>query len=285
MNDSINFIDNTFDNNNLGNYSLNIQLHEYAVTVCVTEFIKQRSVAIWSSTSKYSLLSEKNESHALLTLISECTIPLKGSYKKTTLAIASKNFSFVPSPLFDSAEIKKYVELNNGSQINVKFQYDSMEQDNLNIAFSVSKNTIELLDRTLGAYELCHHKKVFLNAVSSNYISNNSVLYANYSNKQLELIYIKNNKFHFGNIFDIGTPEDFLYYILNTCEQLDINPQALKLVLSGSIKTGDKIHHLAFSYFDKIQFATAKNSINLAPALAELPKHYFFTAYNQHICA
>jgi hypothetical protein len=285
MNDSIKFIDNAFDKDNLGLYSLNIQLHEHTITVCVTELIKQSAVAVWSSSSKYSLFSKKNTDKTLLTLLNACTIPLKGSYKKISLAIASKEFSFVPSALFDSTEIKKYVELNCGNQMNAIFQHDNLEQEDLNIAYAISKDTIEVLDKTLGIYKLCHHSKVFLNAVNTNFIASDIALYANYSNKQLELIYIKNNKFYFGNIFDVGAPEDFLYFILNSCEQLGINPQDLKLILSGAIKTGDEIHHLAFSYFDKIQFAVAKDSINIAPALTELPKHYFFTAYNQHTCA
>jgi len=284
MEASINLIDTSFNPENLNNYHLSLQLYEYSITVCITDLKQNITPAVWSINSKYSILNEKKNSEILTDLLKECTIPIKGAYKETSVTIANKQYSFIPNPLFDSSQLKKYIELNCGPLTNSQFKYESLEQENMTIAYAVPDHIIKILDNTLINYKITSHKKIFLDSVSGNFKSNDTELYINYTNKQLELLYFKGAKFHHGSTHEIGAPEDFLFFILNSCEHLNLNPQNIKLILLGAIKTGDKIHHLAFSYFEKIQFGTVLSTANLAPALHDIPKHYFYTAYKQHLC-
>ncbi|MFT6717188.1 MAG: hypothetical protein ACJA0Q_001839 [Saprospiraceae bacterium] len=284
MEASIKLIDASFDKNNLANYHLSIQLHEFSITVCVTDLKLNTAVAVWNINSKYRIFNENDTDELLNNLLKKCTLPLKGDYKKTSVAIANNQYSFIPNPLFDSSLLAHYVELNCGPTANSEFKQDEVDHENLKIVYAIPTSVIKLLEKTLESFELTHHQKVFLNAVNSDFKANDSELYVNYQHKQLTLLYFNDGKFHHGSTHEIGTPEDFLFFVLNTCEQLGLNPQKIKLVLLGEIKTGDEIHHLAFSYFEKIQFGAVQKKLNTAPALNDVPKHYFYTAYKQYLC-
>lgn len=284
MKTPINLIDSSFDKNQQSNYVLNVQVHEHSVNVCVYDHRKQIAVAIWSDDTKYSLLSE-NQSHELLSdVLDRCSVPLKEGYKSCSIAISGGQFSFVPNAIFDKRHLKEYIELNYGPLTEVDFKSEQVDQENLTIAYSIQKKIVSVLQDKFGDFKLLHHTNVFLNAITSDFKTDETELYANYSNKQLELAYFKKGKFQFGNSYEIGAAEDFIYYTLNTTEQLGLNPQKLKLILTGKIVTGDKIHHLAFSYFEKIQFGATQTNLKIASAIDELPKHYFYTIYKQHLC-
>jgi hypothetical protein len=282
MKGSINLLDASFNKDLLNNYQLSIQLFEYNMTVCVTDIKQQVSIALWSLDAKYSILEYDN---LLDELLNNCTIPLKGTYKSTTVSIANSQYSFVPSPLFDSSQLQSYIELNCGPQNDCQFMSDSIEPENMHIAYSVPNKIIKSLGKAINDYRFIHHKKLFLNSITSDFKSNDTELYVHYKNKQLGLLYFKESKFHHGNNYNIDAPEDFLFFVLNSCKQLKLNPQKLKLILLGGIKTGDEIHHLAFSYFDKIQFGVVHKKTIVASGLNDVPKHLFYTAYKQHLCA
>ncbi|MFT6746510.1 MAG: hypothetical protein ACJAZ2_000851 [Glaciecola sp.] len=280
----IHLVDASFKKDKLSNYHLSIQIHNHTLSVCITDIKQSTAVAVWSLNSKYPLVFTEKSDDFLTGALNKCPLPLNGSYGKTNVSIASSVFTFVPQPLFDKTQLRNYIELNCGTVEHGELMHDTIEHENMILGYIVPDQVKEVLDKSLGEFNLIHHSNVFLNSITGDFNSNDTELYVNYKHNQLELLYFNNAKFHHGNIYKIGAPEDVLYYILNSCEQLKLNPQNIKLVLLGAIKTGDKIHQLSFSYFDKIQFGAIQSKFKIAPALNDLSKHYFYTLYKQYLC-
>jgi hypothetical protein len=65
-----------------------------------------------------------------------------------------------------------------------------------------------------------------------------------FSEGHFEII-IQNQKLLFFNSFDYQTPEDFIYYVLFTAEQLSLNPENFPLELIGNI---DSESHFKIAY-------------------------------------
>jgi len=74
------------------------------------------------------------------------------------------------------------------------------------------------------------------------------------------------------NSFEYNTPEDFIYYILFTAEQMGMNPESFKLELLGTITEKDPFFAIAYKYVRHISFFDVSN-------LQE--RNSFTTAQNQ----
>jgi hypothetical protein len=84
-----------------------------------------------------------------------------------------------------------------------------------------------------------------------------------------EIIVVQNQKLLFFNSFEYTTPEDFLYYILFTAEQLDLNPEEFPLELIGKIDTESEYYQLAYKYIRNVSLLNvselqAKNTFSEA---------------------
>ena len=75
-----------------------------------------------------------------------------------------------------------------------------------------------------------------------------------------------------------------LYYILFTFEQLEINLDLIEVFLIGEIKKGSEEHQLLFKYIKNIHFGFRNKNIKVSGVLNEIPKHYFYTIFNQSLC-
>ncbi len=87
------------------------------------------------------------------------------------------------------------------------------------------------------------------------------------------------------NRYDFSTPEELVYYILFAMEQLQLNPDHVPLVFSGSISPEDHVFKLASKYIRNISMATLPDIVSGTSILGEIPVHTGFNIFCQQICA
>ncbi|MBT8274494.1 MAG: DUF3822 family protein, partial [Bacteroidia bacterium] len=73
-------------------------------------------------------------------------------------------------------------------------------------------------------------------------------MYAHVGKHHFEILVIDTNGLKLFNIFEYQTKEDFIYYILFTAEQLQLNPEEFELILLGHIDEGDELYDIAYTY-------------------------------------
>jgi hypothetical protein len=77
--------------------------------------------------------------------------------------------------------------------------------------------------------------------------------------EHFELVIVKNQELLFFNSFQYTTPEDFIYYLLFTCEQLQLNPETVNVHLLGSCTEDDAIYKMAFKYIRNCSLLEVKH--------------------------
>ena len=70
----------------------------------------------------------------------------------------------------------------------------------------------------------------------------------NISFRNFEIIIVENNKLRFYNRFEYNTKEDFIYYLLFTAEQLQLNPEEFPAILMGTVDEKDDLFKIAYKY-------------------------------------
>ena len=90
-----------------------------------------------------------------------------------------------------------------------------------------------------------------------------------------EIVVIENQKLIFFNSFDYKTPEDLIYYILFTAEQLGMNPEYFALEFIGKIDVESDFYTIVYKYIRNVSLIDVEDlRWNNYFSVAENRAHY-----------
>ncbi|WP_055445017.1 DUF3822 family protein [Lacinutrix himadriensis] len=163
--------------------------------------------------------------------------------------------TLVPKPLFKEDAIADYLKFN--SKI---LQSDFIAHDILEINDSVNvyvpyMNINNYLYERFGTFAYKHFSTILLEEIlQTEKHAQDEKMYVHVLTNHFEIIVTNKGKLTLYNTFTFTTKEDFIYYILFTAEQLQLNPETITLVLLGDIFAEDELYNMVYKYIRHIQF-------------------------------
>ena len=191
------------------------------------------------------------------------------------MVIHSNNLStFVPVPLFDEEYLGSYLQYNTKVFDTDFFTFDKLEKHEMNNVYIPYVNMNNFFIDKFGSFEYKHANSILVSKLLD-YSKNNDErkMFVHKSDSHFEIVVIQNQKLLFFNSFDYTTPEDFIYYILFTAEQLQLNPEVFKLELLGDCLETDHFFSIAYKYIRHIQLFDVNEASNDCSA-AENREHF-----------
>jgi len=178
---------------------------------------------------------------------------LQVSYSDVLVLHDNNLNTFVPETFFDERILGSYLQYNTKVFATDFFIYDELEfhkMKNVYVPYVAYNNFF--IDQ-FGAFTYKHINSNLVEYVlnASKDIDDNLV-YCNVSNDHFEIVVCNKNKLILFNSFEIQTPEDFIYYVLFTYEQLKLNPEQTPVYLFGAIKKGDVNYQIIFNYIKNV---------------------------------
>ncbi|MEC4050520.1 DUF3822 family protein [Flavobacterium sp. SUN046] len=192
---------------------------------------------------------------------------LKNHYDEITIIHSNNLSTFVPTALFDEEFIGSYLQYNTKVFETDFFTFDELTKYEMNSVYIPYVNMNNFFIDQLGAFEYKHSSTILVSTLLD--ISKNNEerkMFVHMSASHFEIVVLQNQKLHLYNSFEYTTPEDFIYYILFTAEQLQLNPEYFKLELLGGIKEEDAYYQIAFKYIRNVSLFKAPND---NPSLTE----------------
>lgn len=178
---------------------------------------------------------------------------LKDSYDEI-LVIHNNNLStFVPTALFDENYLGSYLQYNTKVFDTDFFAFDEITNYPMHSVYIPYMNINNFFIDQFGSFDYKHANSILVKTLldlSKNDDDKKMVVYFN--TDHFEIIVIQNQKLLLFNSFDYKTPEDFIYYLLFTAEQLNMNPESFKLELLGTITKDDAFYSIAFKYIRNV---------------------------------
>jgi hypothetical protein len=169
--------------------------------------------------------------------------------------IHSNNLStFVPIALFDEEYLGSYIQYNTKVFNTDFFTYDKLSNYEMNNVYIPYVNMNNFFIEKFGSFEYKHANTILVSKlldISKNNDERKMFVYK--SDAHFEIIVIQNQKLLFFNSFEYKTPEDFIYYILFTAEQLQLNPENFKLEIIGDCRENDSYFAIAYKYIRNVQ--------------------------------
>lgn len=166
------------------------------------------------------------------------------------LVLHDNNLStFVPRPLFDEEYLGSYLQYNTQVFETDYFTFDEIPDYDMCHVYIPYVNINNFLIDQFGPFHYKSANTILVKRLLD--LSRNieePQVYAHFEAKHFQLVVVRNQKLLLYNSFHYSVKEDFLYFLLFTAEQLQLNPEHFKLHLLGKIEEGDAYFNMAYKY-------------------------------------
>lgn len=165
----------------------------------------------------------------------------------------------VPNDFFDENHLKSYLDYTIKTLPSDYVTHDDLELIKAKNIYIPYVNINNFLFQNFGEFEFKHHLTVLINNLLEYNFNKKETIFVNVTYSSLDIVVITDNQLSFCNSFTFNTKEDFLYYILFSCEQLNLDPKTLQLAFLGNITTEFETFKITSEYIKNIDFIESDN--------------------------
>jgi len=189
---------------------------------------------------------------------------LQQDFESVKLIHENELSTLVPKPLFDEDHLADYLKFNSKILSNDYITHDDLIKGDIINVYVPYVNINNFIYDTYGTFEFNHYSTLLLNAIFAIHKNKSkTTMYVNVALNHFEIMVLESNKLILFNTFEYHTKEDFIYYILFTSEQLQLNPEEFPLVLIGDVTENDELFEIAYTYIRNVNTNKNTNSYGL----------------------
>lgn len=195
------------------------------------------------------------------------------------LVVHSNNLStFVPTEIFDEDYLGSYLQYNTKVFETDFFAFDAMPKHQMNSVYIPYINMNNFFIDFYGSFNYQHASTILVSKLLDlKYNDDSKIMYVHVADAHFEIVIIQEQSLILYNSFDYKNPEDFIYFILFTAEQLHLNPDNFELKLIGFIDQNDELYQICYKYIRNVSFLEIDSSLN---NLTELENRHHFILLN-----
>ncbi|WP_339881912.1 DUF3822 family protein [Polaribacter vadi] len=242
------------------NIALSIQFSLDGFSFCVVNSLKNNIVYF----KEYQFKETQNSPESLLEeikVIFKNDANLQLEYNNVTVIHENNLATLVPNQFFNEDSLANYLSLNIKTLKNDFITFDEIDIIDAKNVYIPYVNINNYLFQNFGEFEYKHHNTILLEKLLKVNTSDKKVMYINVSKNTFDLIVLENNKLILSNSFSYISKEDFIYYVLFTAEQLQLDTMDFQLYFMGNITKLDAIYKITYKYIKNVFFLESNNSI------------------------
>jgi len=242
--------------------NLVLQVSLTDVSFCIKDTLKNKVEKVHRFA--FDASSNPNQIEVSLEKVFNALPELDATFDEITVLHNNSLLTFVPSVLFDEHYLSSYLQYNTKVFESDFYTHDVVSNYEINTVYIPYVNINNFLIDRFGSFNYKHSFSILVKKVldcSKNI--DEPQLFVHIQKDNFQIIAVKNQKLLLFNTFDYITAEDFIYYLLFTAEQLNLNPETLQLKLFGSISKEDNLYQIAYKYIRNVSlFSDNNNSDN-----------------------
>lgn len=205
---------------------------------------------------------------------------LSAKYDEIVIIHNNNLSTFVPNALFDEDYLGSYLQYNTKVFETDFFAFDVIENYEINNVFIPYININNFFIDQFGTFVYKHANSILVQKLLDLSKNNDEKkMFVHINSGHFELIVVQNQKLLLFNSFDYKTPEDFIYYLLFTAEQLNLNPENFKLELIGNIQENDDFFKIAYKYIRNVSLFDV-NDLRWNNYFSEVENRTHFILFN-----
>ena len=242
------------DFKNLEENHLSIQLSLDGFSFCIhTDFEKELILFVVKEFEKKAVSPYKQLEY--IEEIFEQEKLLNSKYKSVSVTHFNNLVTQVPQPFFDKNSLANYLRNSIKVLDNDYITFDKIKNTEIINVYIPFVNINNFLLDKFGSFIYKHSSTILIEKLVNQYKNfDDDFCFVNVTGNSFEIVVTKNKKLELYNCFDFKTKEDFIYYILFTAEQLNLNPEEFELILLGDIEKESELYTILYQYIRNIKF-------------------------------
>jgi len=279
----INFIDETFDLDRATEYHLSIQVGLDGFSFCILDILQNKFILLQHIpliVGKLQFLPKKMEA------IFDQEEKLAASYQSISVTYSTNKSTLLPKAYGDgdSALVAKIAELTNELSKNEEIAVNDLPGFNQQLIFSYPKELMTLLNRKFTQFSFIHKSVPLLASAVEQRDEKKNTLLINFEKQTVRIIAIKDMQIAFYNNFYFKNEADFLYYTLNICHTLQIDPERDELLIGGYVADDSGYIRQLKKYVSNVHFLKPPAGSYYSNTFDKVQKHQFVSLLNSFKC-
>ncbi|MBL7966902.1 MAG: DUF3822 family protein [Prolixibacteraceae bacterium] len=277
----LNFADKSFDLKFASEYHISIQVSLDGFSFCILDVRHNKYVSFKHFpliVGKPQFLAKKIEA------IFEQEEELNASFKSVSVTYSTNKATLVPKVIDQSDDLFRVAAFTSEISRNEDIQINDLPGFNYQLVYSYPKELMLLLNRKFTDFKICHKSiPVILSGVSQRNDKKNTVL-INFEKKYIRIIVLKGQQITLFNSFFYKNEADFLYYTLNICQSLQIDPEHDEMLIGGYVADDSSYIRLLKKYISNIHFLKPSSDFSYGILFEKVQKHQFVSLFNTYPC-
>jgi len=253
--------------------ALSIQINLSGLSFCVlntnTQTIEQLETIHFDS--------QKNSSTVLDAVKHVFNTNTKLHQEFSIVTIIHQNIwqTLVPKALFNEDLLTDYLKYNTKILKTDFIAYDELNTNDIVSVYIPYTNVNNYVFDHFGSFTYKHQSTVLIENLEKmvKHDSEASV-FIHFNTDSIDVIVFKSGKLELYNSFEVFTKEDVIYYILFIFEQLQLNPETIKVNLIGEIKIDDDNYQIIYKYIRFVSIYNPEYSFNYEAKPLHLQQYY-----------
>ncbi|MFH1321120.1 MAG: DUF3822 family protein [Bacteroidota bacterium] len=279
---AISLIDESFDKNLLSQYHLSLQLGLEGFSFCILNTKRNKYIGLESW--HFERIQNSVSLCVILDKLIQKNDLLQMRYKSASALIVHNRSTLIPTPLFEKSNEEDYLGFNHSIDKDEKVAADKLSNlDSLNL-YILPQCVDSTLKNAFPGVSIFHHSSSLIEGLLIQYKNHNDKkLIIHFRDSHFDVVVLDGKNLILFNSFDYQTKEDFVYYILFVCEQLQLNPENQELVLIGEIEKNSDHYSLLYKYIRNISLGERSDSFEYSYLFNDTPKHFYYNLFSQYL--
>ena len=233
---------------------------------------------------EFPAVNSQTELIKVIESLPESIQQFKFSYDKIKIAFDTFHFTFIPQELYNENEESSYA----------KFIRPALASDLLanNIHSAKIKNISAIDTKLHKALNRLFHKPQIFNQANSfiegiqkiNSDKKASSLFIDIQTKHIQIAWINSSQLMFYNIFECVNLDEFNFYLLSLIDELKIDTEQTRVILSGKTIPEDDFYQRTRKYFSQISFADTRQTVNYPQKFEKVLSQTYFSLISLSLC-
>ncbi|PHX62219.1 MAG: hypothetical protein CK517_01520 [Flavobacteriales bacterium] len=185
---------------------------------------------------------------------------LEAKYDDVVVLHNSNLNTFVPSSLFDPNYLGSYLQYNSKVFETDYFAFDYLDTYDLNNVFIPYTPINNYLLDHYDTFDYKNSNSIFVKK-ALDFSKNNDTkqVWVHFQEDRFEIAVTKNTNLLLFNTFTYNSLEDFIYFLLFTYEQLQLNPEIIPVQFLGAISEESDAFKIAYKYIRNCSLLDVSN--------------------------
>lgn len=204
--------------------------------------------------------------------------------RKTCFSFFSDCNVLVPGPLFTRENTSDFLKLASSNSPSMAFS-DKLRFADVHVVYNVPGFLAAEIEEGIGEVVLSNSLTAFIDQQLMIHKHNpETVVAVNIRHGFMDVVVCNGSSLLFSNTFSWNNAEDFIYFLLFTMEQLQLNPDHHEVVLYGEIERTSASWLVSRKYIRNVNPGVRPEGAAYSYGFSKLNAHQYYSLFSQQLC-